>query len=273
MLRGRSVAEAVFDFQDLEFSVDTGMEDDATYRQKRSNALLDATSIPVHLTYHDAAITQKNAAKTITASFENVPNNVPSFRELSSLSKTSGEIFHKYLNNFNFSSMTTELEHEKDARKGLFESWFSFDESVGTESWHPTIPVYTYLSSLQRAKTSEILGAATKRLMQLSRIAEEEGPDQLAMQKASLRGFLVFLQSNTRKLSGPSLVLTYDGNIRAEWKRHVNHRVAIEFLNEVDVRYVTFIPNRKHATRVNRSSGTSTVDTLFEDIGVASLKF
>ena len=108
-----------------------------------------------------------------------------------------------------------------------------------------------------------------ERIGELQALAAHEGPDQQAPDPASVHGLLRFLHLHSGRITSiPSLVLAFEGHVRAEWRRHRADRVAIQFLNGTDVRYVVFQPNTLDPTRTNRVSGSSTVDTFFADTSI-----
>jgi hypothetical protein len=79
----------------------------------------------------------------------------------------------------------------------------------------------------------------------------------------SVAGLLDFLES-TPPSDYPDLTLTPAGDCYAEWHGSQGHKVAIEFLDSGDARYLVFRPNPKHPQRVDRLTGTTTIDALAE---------
>ena len=78
-----------------------------------------------------------------------------------------------------------------------------------------------------------------------------------------LRGFIDFIQS-IQNVSYPALVLTSQGNIRAEWTEASNKHFALEFLGDNNVRFVVFAPDPKERHKTNRASGLATIGSLPE---------
>lgn len=99
------------------------------------------------------------------------------------------------------------------------------------------------------------------RLNYLLEVSREEQPEQAPPAAASLQGFLAFLFKNP-DLAYPDLVLTPDGNVRAQWRRGPRQHFAVEFLEDEDVRFVIFAPDPKHPYKTARVSGTATVDSV-----------
>jgi len=103
------------------------------------------------------------------------------------------------------------------------------------------------------------------RLRYLLEVSREEDPEQAPLDIVSLKGFLAFL-ANAPRLAYPDVVLTADGEIWAEWRQDRNHHFAILFLNDEDVRFVVFAPNPKRPYKTTRVSGTSTVDSVLDEV-------
>ena len=99
------------------------------------------------------------------------------------------------------------------------------------------------------------------RLEYLLAVSREEQPEQAPPSAASLEGFLAFLGKN-RGIVYPDIVLTFDGNVRAEWNRGPNRHFAVEFREDEDVRFVVFAPDLKHPYKTVRVAGTATVDSV-----------
>ena len=102
------------------------------------------------------------------------------------------------------------------------------------------------------------------RLEYLIDISREEFPHQEPISPQSLRDFISFINSFP-DIIFPALVLTPQGNIRAEWTIARNKHFAVEYLGNSDTSYVIFAPDKKKPYKTNRSSGLSTIDNL-EDI-------
>jgi len=101
------------------------------------------------------------------------------------------------------------------------------------------------------------------RIESLVETSEEEFPEQEPMSSRSLGDFFAFIRS-IPSIVYPDVVLTYEGNIRAEWTKARNKHFAIEFLGNNEVRYVVFAPDPKQPFKTNRASGLSSLDSLME---------
>lgn len=99
------------------------------------------------------------------------------------------------------------------------------------------------------------------RLDYLLEVSREEQPEQAPPAAGSLDSFLAFLTKNPG-LAYPDIVLTFDGNVRAEWTHSSNEHFAIEFCEDGNVRFVIFAPDPKHPYKTSRVSGTATIDSV-----------
>ena len=87
--------------------------------------------------------------------------------------------------------------------------------------------------------------------------------DGLTLSARSIAGLIDFLEAAPP--SGyPDLTMTPAGDCYAEWHGSQGRKVAIEFLESGDARYLLFRPNPRHPQRVDRLTGTTTIDALAE---------
>jgi hypothetical protein len=93
----------------------------------------------------------------------------------------------------------------------------------------------------------------------------EEAPEQSPISAASLQGFISFMQIEG-DLAKPDLVLTYTGNIRAEWHKSRKEHFAAEFLPTGQVRYVVFASDPSHPSRTDRTQGLVSADSLLDKV-------
>jgi hypothetical protein len=127
--------------------------------------------------------------------------------------------------------------------------------------------------ALQRSSTVELISYVrerldvpfaqrlAKRLDYLVETSQEEYPHQAPMVPQSLQDFIDYLQS-VPNLTYPNVVLTPNGNIRAEWHKARNNHFAVEFIGDGDVRFVVFAPDLKHPEKTTRVSGLTSTDSL-----------
>jgi hypothetical protein len=101
------------------------------------------------------------------------------------------------------------------------------------------------------------------RLDYLLDVSREEQPEQAPPAAASLEDFLAFLAA-TPGLAYPTIVLTPEGNVRAQWQRSRNEHFAVAFHGDADVRFVVFAPDPKHPYKTIRVSGGATLDSLMD---------
>lgn len=129
-----------------------------------------------------------------------------------------------------------------------------------------------YLALLRNTYLEEFVKKIIDRVEVLSEIAADEGDDQQGLTQESLSGLMKFLYVHRGRIdTQPSIILTINGHLRAEWRNHADHRIAIEFVNDKSVMFVTFLPDRMHPTRTNRVSGAAGIETFFETTGVSHL--
>lgn len=93
--------------------------------------------------------------------------------------------------------------------------------------------------------------------------AVKEDPDEFPVLPESLSNFIGFLQ-NTPNLRCPDVVLTPSNEIRAQWRTAPNRHFAAIFLPTGETRFVIFTPNPRDPDRIDRLSGTTSVDSLIE---------
>jgi len=90
-----------------------------------------------------------------------------------------------------------------------------------------------------------------------------EDPDEAPISPESLSNFIGFLQE-TPNLRYPDTVLTPSNEIRAQWRTAPNRHFAVVFLPTGETRYVIFTPNLRDPDKIDRLSGTTSMDTLME---------
>ena len=90
-----------------------------------------------------------------------------------------------------------------------------------------------------------------------------EDPDETPISPKSLSNFIGFLQE-ALNLRSPDIVLTPSNEIRAQWRTAPNRHFAVVFLPTGEARYVIFTPNLRDPDKIDRLSGTTSVDTLME---------
>jgi len=96
------------------------------------------------------------------------------------------------------------------------------------------------------------------RILFLNKLSAEEHFYQAPILPDSLKDFIAFLHL-TPDIKRPSVVLTPDGNIQAEWHRSDSQHLVIEFVGKEDVLYVIFAPDPKYPSRTVHSTGRATL--------------
>ncbi len=115
------------------------------------------------------------------------------------------------------------------------------------------------------AASTEICNAdrIASRLSYLAEVCREEAPEQAPISRSSLHDLEHFLRS-VPTLDYPSLVVTFEGSIRAEWKGMPSKHLAIEFMGDQTVRFVIIVPDRQRPKQINRASGAAHINSVLE---------
>lgn len=121
-----------------------------------------------------------------------------------------------------------------------------------------------YLLGVSRNSSAKILERINPRILYLSEVAlEEEGQESLS--NDSYLGLVNFLNRVYDLSLVPVLGLTYEGNIRAHWKSSPDEKLALEFLDSFDLKFVFFYSDSYDPTKVLRISGSGSVLSFLED--------
>lgn len=111
--------------------------------------------------------------------------------------------------------------------------------------------------------------ALATRLQSLISAAEEEeaaqDPGLTQASIPSLTDFAKFLATQPR-IAKPSLTLTWDGHVRAEWRKDADHRVAAEFIGDGTAKLVIFAPDPSDPARIVRFSRQVEVPALAQAV-------
>jgi len=143
--------------------------------------------------------------------------------------------------------------------------WYSSRKTETALIWQTPMPSFSiqwFFSAFKEVDVSyadELSG----RLQYLYEIREEELPDEQPLSSASLFSFYEFLKQNS-DLAYPQVTLTYEGNIKAVWRKSKNQFLSIEFTGDSEVRYVVFGTNQKHPGKVDRAAAQTTRDRIFD---------
>ena len=141
------------------------------------------------------------------------------------------------------------------------------DEPAGLSTHQPskytTVSTTTsdLISFVRNHLRSAHASSIASRLEYLRKASIEEAPEQAPISAQSLQGFISFIQRE-KNLAEPDIVITYAGNIRAEWHQSRKEHFAVEFLPTGKVRYVVFSPDPNHPSRTDRTSGVVSAETL-----------
>lgn len=157
----------------------------------------------------------------------------------------------------------------EDARKDVISppyvisSYLELDRNRTLPRRDPDTSLSDLIDSIRNLTKVSFSGRIADRLLYLLEVSREEQPEQAPPAAASLKGFLSFLAKNAG-LAYPDIVLTPDGNIRAQWKGSSRQNFALEFLEDNDVRFVVFAPNPRRPYKMTRVSGAAMVDSVTE---------
>ncbi len=117
-------------------------------------------------------------------------------------------------------------------------------------------------------REKEIEDRIGPRITELGKAAleeESEGQGQLPLSDDSYRGLINFLKQVFD--SGldliPCLVLTYEGNIIAEWRSSPDKMLSVEFVDPTFLKFVFFHPCAGLPDKVSRVSGSDSVSGFF----------
>lgn len=153
------------------------------------------------------------------------------------------------------------------------EAWFGSGASeVATNKQASTDNRQTYRPSLQVLvdgfkvyySDNPVFLGVLARIEKLNKYASED-PLQEPPTLNSLIALIHFLQIYRSPVQ-PTLVLTHDGHLRSEWSKDRHNRLAIEFLDDDEVRFVLFFRNSLWRKRVTRLSGSTSILSIFQDI-------
>ena len=111
----------------------------------------------------------------------------------------------------------------------------------------------------------EYSASLANRLDNLREASIEEAPEQAPISVNSLQSFVSFI-AREATLAQPEVVLTYTGNIRAEWHKSRKEHFSVEFLPNGQVRYVVFTRDPNYATRIDRATGLVSAETLMDKV-------
>lgn len=146
---------------------------------------------------------------------------------------------------------------------------FSMDVPSGLS--HGQMQSNEYLFLLSNTDQDSSVELLSGRVQELALLALEED-DQCALSQDSLIGFWRFFYLHRSKIdSRPQLVLTTEGNLRAIWEKDHNHRIAVRFIDDVSVSYVTFFPDQFRPTQICRKGGSSSIEGFFENTGIGRI--
>ena len=150
-------------------------------------------------------------------------------------------------------------------------------EEQSLDLWEPGLPTSAgqirklprledYLLGTSRNPSAEILERINPRILYLSEVALEE-EEQESLSNDSYLGLVNFLNRiyNYNLSLIPVLVLTYEGNIVAEWRSAPDEKLVLQFLDSFNLKFVFFYPDSYDSTKILRISGSGSVLSFLED--------
>lgn len=120
------------------------------------------------------------------------------------------------------------------------------------------------LSATSRNPCAEILKKIYPRVEYLYEVALEE-EEQEPLSNDSYFGLVNFLNGIHDLSLIPVLVLTYEGNIVAEWRRSPDEKLVLQFLDSFNLKFVFFYTDSYDPTKILRISGNGSALSFFED--------
>ena len=108
----------------------------------------------------------------------------------------------------------------------------------------------------------------------MSDTAEEtaQDPGLAPLSVPSLTDFAEFLAAEPR-IAKPSLTLTWDGHVRAEWRKDADHRVAAEFMGDGTAKLVIFASEPGDPRKIVRFSRQVEVSALVQTVRPYDIPF
>lgn len=121
------------------------------------------------------------------------------------------------------------------------------------------------LGSLERAYTKNLV----ERLEFLAEPSEDLSEPTLSL--GSLKQFISFIKSH--RFQQPELVLSFDGNVRAEWRQDRAHHFVAEFLPDGFVKFVVFVESTINSNKIERVAGTPSLEKLSAIMEITGAKW
>ena len=124
-------------------------------------------------------------------------------------------------------------------------------------------------ANVRNVKVDGFLRPLIQRIVELGHLASEDD-EQEALRPKSLEGFCRFLSLHGERIeSRPQLVLTLDGYLRAVWRKGKGHRIALRFIDDKRLAFVTFLPDSFRPTQTNHVGGESSIEAVFDTMAVS----
>ncbi|MDH3379610.1 MAG: hypothetical protein OEQ39_22010 [Gammaproteobacteria bacterium] len=157
------------------------------------------------------------------------------------------------------SERITELEENWNRLQATLKDIFNRTDWTGRATINDLVNQLRYF--VPRADALKIAA----RIEELNSLSHIEGDEQSPMSTLSLQNFISFISQELR-LTSPGIALSYNGNIRAEWRKSRRQHFAVEFLPTGRVQFVVFAPDSTNPKSVDRFSGTSSAQILMSKV-------
>ncbi|MCH8209531.1 MAG: hypothetical protein IIA62_10845 [Nitrospinae bacterium] len=116
--------------------------------------------------------------------------------------------------------------------------------------------ILKFLNGYLFKEREDVPAVVTPRIKELIKDIEEDADEEpSSINFDSFKNFIHFLV-NKKNVAVPSFVITYQGNIRAMWRKSRKQHLAVEFHPDEMVTYVIFAPSPKKPEKIERSSGS-----------------
>lgn len=230
-----------------------------------SESQSDTEALVARIQEETLAARKKLASESIETSTSSSTAAFTCAADLTAKNKTAG------INDFLSHQLTDVLDGTEPSVKQWDIRTYFTDKATGSTTHQPSkystshTTVSDLISYVRNHLKSAYASNLANRLEYLRDASIEEAPEQSPISVASLQGFISFIQKE-HSLSKPDLVLTYTGNIRAEWHKSRKEHFAAEFLPNGQVRYVVFARDPNHTLRTDRTQGLVSAESLLDKV-------
>jgi hypothetical protein len=150
---------------------------------------------------------------------------------------------------------------------------FLFANKVVVQFTSRSTLVEDNLTSVLESMLFSLDRSYTKKLVERIEFLAEPSADmrEPTLSLGSLKQFYSFIKSHRFKL--PEIVLSFAGNLRAEWRQDRAHYFAAEFLPDGMVKFVVFVQSPINHNKIERTSGTPSLGRLRAIMAITGAKW